>query len=219
MNQAVLNKAKKIKLVATDVDGVWTDSKMYYAEQGLFMKSFSTYDGMAAHLLHKYDFIIAMITSEYEHLDILQTRVKKLHIQEVYTNEHNKINLLFDVNRLMVAKYAQMDWNGDGLITTSKETGFSDPWYKAIVTCWLDDWYYTYDRDYDTDGQIGGYFEMEGTYKAFSGLDEYTENDGYFYYSSSLWGDQKSYTYQLKVLECGSEMACLTSTLLIWFSR
>ena len=102
MNQSVLNKAKKIKLVATDVDGVWTDSKMYYTEQGLFMKSFSTYDGMAAHLLHKYDFLIAMITSEYEHLNILQTRVKKLHIQEVYTNEHNKINRL---------KYLQKKYN------------------------------------------------------------------------------------------------------------
>lgn len=94
MSQKALEKAKKIKLVATDVDGVWTDSKMYYTEQGLFMKSFSTYDGMAAHLLHKYDFLIAMITSEYEHLDILKTRVKKLHIQEVYTNEHNKIDRL-----------------------------------------------------------------------------------------------------------------------------
>ncbi len=65
-----------IKLVATDIDGVWTDAKMYYTENGLFMKSFSTYDGMATHLLNKYNFIIAMITSEYENLDILYTRVK-----------------------------------------------------------------------------------------------------------------------------------------------
>ena len=83
MSQKAFKKAKKIKLIVTDVDGVWTDSKMYYTEEGLFMKSFSTYDGMAAHLLHKYDFLIAMITSEYEHLDILHTRAKKLHIQEV----------------------------------------------------------------------------------------------------------------------------------------
>ena len=94
MSQKAFKKAKKIKLIVTDVDGVWTDSKMYYTEEGLFMKSFSTYDGMAAHLLHKYDYLIAMITSEYEHLNILQTRVKKLHIQEVYTNEHHKINRL-----------------------------------------------------------------------------------------------------------------------------
>jgi len=101
MNQKILNKAKQIKLVVTDVDGVWTDSKMYYTERGLFMKSFSTYDGMAAHLLHKYNFIIAMITSEYEHLDILQTRVDKLQIKEVYTNEHNKIKRL----QYLVKKY------------------------------------------------------------------------------------------------------------------
>tara|TARA_Y100001970_G_scaffold91791_1_gene115859 strand:- start:53751 stop:54266 length:516 start_codon:yes stop_codon:yes gene_type:complete len=92
MDNHLLQKAKKIKLIITDIDGVWTNSQMYYSEQGLFMKSFSTYDGMAAHLLHKYNFYLAMITSEYEHLDILYKRVQKLNIQEVYTNEHKKID-------------------------------------------------------------------------------------------------------------------------------
>ena len=101
MNQNILDKSKNIKLVATDIDGVWTDSKMYYTEQGLFMKSFSTYDGMAANLLLKNNFILAMLTSEYEHLDILHTRAKKLHIQEIYTNEHNKLKRL----QYLVKKY------------------------------------------------------------------------------------------------------------------
>tara|TARA_Y100000994_G_C15660783_1_gene429414 strand:+ start:270 stop:785 length:516 start_codon:yes stop_codon:yes gene_type:complete len=92
MDDTLLKKIKNIKLIITDIDGVWTNSKMYYTENGLFMKSFSTYDGMAAHLLNKYNFIIAMITSEYEKLDILYTRVKKLKIKEVYTNEHEKLN-------------------------------------------------------------------------------------------------------------------------------
>ena len=30
-----------IKLIATDIDGVWTDSKMYYTDKGEYMKSFS----------------------------------------------------------------------------------------------------------------------------------------------------------------------------------
>ena len=76
MNSKLLYKAKKIKLIITDIDGVWTDSKMFYTNEGLFMKSFSTYDGMATHLLHKYNFIVAMITSEYENLNILKTREK-----------------------------------------------------------------------------------------------------------------------------------------------
>ena len=86
-----LTRAKKIKLIATDIDGVWTDSKMYYTEKGLLMKSFSTYDGLGAWLLLKNKFTIAMITSEYEHLDILYTRAKKLNIKEIYTNEHDKL--------------------------------------------------------------------------------------------------------------------------------
>ena len=41
MKKTLVEKAKKIKLIATDIDGVWTDSKMYYGVDGLLMKSFS----------------------------------------------------------------------------------------------------------------------------------------------------------------------------------
>ena len=101
MNKNLIEKAKKIKLIATDIDGVWTDSKMYYTEKGAFMKSFSTYDGMGADLLIKNKFIIAMITSEYENIDILLSRAKKLNIKEVYTREKNKLNRL----KYLVEKY------------------------------------------------------------------------------------------------------------------
>ena len=80
-NKLILKKAKHIKLIATDIDGVWTDSKMYYSKDGVLMKSFSTYDGMGSHLLLKNNFIIAMLTSENENLDILYQRAKKLNIQ------------------------------------------------------------------------------------------------------------------------------------------
>ena len=87
----IIQKAKLIKLIATDIDGVWTDSMMYYNSAGVLMKSFSTYDGMGASLLLNNNFIVAMITSEYENIDILNARAKKLNIQEVYTNEKNKL--------------------------------------------------------------------------------------------------------------------------------
>ena len=87
----IISKAKNVKLIATDIDGVWTDSMMYYSASGVLMKSFSTYDGMGADLLIKNNFIIAMITSEYENIEILQARAKKLNIKEVYINEKNKL--------------------------------------------------------------------------------------------------------------------------------
>ena len=92
INNQIINKAKNIKLIATDIDGVWTDAKMYYSKEGVFMKSFSTYDGMAASVLLKHNFIIVMITSEYENIDILKSRAKKLKIEEVYYNEQDKLS-------------------------------------------------------------------------------------------------------------------------------
>ena len=49
--QIFIDKANNIKLIATDIDGVWTDARMYYTENGEYMKSFSTYDGMATGLI------------------------------------------------------------------------------------------------------------------------------------------------------------------------
>ena len=92
VSSKVIKKAKNIKLIATDVDGVWTDSKMYYSKEGVFMKSFSTYDGMGASVLLKHKFIVVMMTSEYENIEILKARAKKLQIKEVYYNEQDKLS-------------------------------------------------------------------------------------------------------------------------------
>ena len=57
----LFEKAKKIKLVATDIDGVWTDARMYVTPEGEWMKAFSTYDGMAVSLLQNKGIIVAFI--------------------------------------------------------------------------------------------------------------------------------------------------------------
>ncbi len=111
----ILQKAKKIKLIATDIDGVWTDSKMYYTNEGVFMKAFSTYDGMAADLLLKHNFIIAMITSEYENTDILKARANKLKIKEVYINEHHKLKRLKYLTNKYELKQENIAYIGDDL--------------------------------------------------------------------------------------------------------
>jgi len=109
------NKAKKIKLIATDIDGVWTDSMMYYNCDGVQMKSFSTYDGMGADLLIKNNFIIAMITSEYENIDILKSRAKKLKIQEVYYNEQKKLMRLQYLMKKYNLKKENIAYIGDDI--------------------------------------------------------------------------------------------------------
>ena len=116
IDNKIMNKAKKIKLIATDVDGVWTDSKMYYSKEGVFMKSFSTYDGMATSYLLKYNFIVVMITSEYENIEILKTRAKKLGINEIYYNEKDKLSRIKYLSSKYNISLNNIAYIGDGLI-------------------------------------------------------------------------------------------------------
>ena len=115
INNKIINKAQKIKLIATDIDGVWTDAKMYYSKEGVFMKSFSTYDGMAASVLLKHNFIIVMITSEYENIDILKSRAKKLKIEEVYYNEHDKLSRVKYLSQKYNISLDNISYIGDDL--------------------------------------------------------------------------------------------------------
>ena len=78
----VTKKAKNIKLVATDIDGVWTDASMYVSPEGEWLKAFSTYDGMATAMLKDKGIIVAILTGENS--DIVIARAEKLKIDEVY---------------------------------------------------------------------------------------------------------------------------------------
>tara|TARA_Y100001968_G_C19346214_1_gene712166 strand:- start:405 stop:890 length:486 start_codon:yes stop_codon:yes gene_type:complete len=96
------NIIKNIKLLATDIDGVWTDAKMYYTEQGDYMKAFSTYDGMATSLLKNKNIEVAILTSENS--EIVRRRAEKLNIKYVYIDEKEKLlRIKYLCNRLGIS--------------------------------------------------------------------------------------------------------------------
>jgi len=101
---------------------------------------------------------------------------------QLYNDGYNKVNFLIDANKLLVTRYQMMDWDGDGIVGGYDEFGnfvsehdplavynadgkkefdnkgyFDDPWYLAIATAWLDDWYFGGDIDHDGDRKIGGW--------------------------------------------------------------
>tara|TARA_B100000315_G_scaffold222522_1_gene226628 strand:- start:154 stop:642 length:489 start_codon:yes stop_codon:yes gene_type:complete len=107
----LLKKAKNIKLLATDIDGVWTDSSMYVTLEGDFMKVFSTYDGMAVSMLKKKGVIVAILTSE--NTDIVLTRAEKLKITEVYIDEHEKLKRLIYLTKKYEISMDEVAYIGD----------------------------------------------------------------------------------------------------------
>ena len=71
MKEYIMNKKsnyKDIKLFISDVDGVLTDSGMYYSENGDELKKFNTKDGMAFQLLREKGIKTALITLSLIHI-------------------------------------------------------------------------------------------------------------------------------------------------------
>ena len=108
---SLIEKARKIKMVGTDIDGVWTDSKMYVTPNGEWMKAFSTYDGMATSMLKKRGIIVAILTGENS--DIVRSRAEKLQINEVYVDEHEKLKRLKYLSRKYDLSMEEIAFIGD----------------------------------------------------------------------------------------------------------
>ncbi len=120
-----MNNKNNIKLVATDIDGVWTDAKMYYTEEGDYIKSFSTYDGMAVQLLREKNIETIIITSENSNI-VLQ-RAKKLKIKNVTIGEKNKLERIKKICSDKKIDLSEVAYIGDDIndIEVLKAVGFS----------------------------------------------------------------------------------------------
>ena len=86
---------KRVRLFATDVDGVLTDAGMYYSESGDELKKFNTRDGMGIKLLQRAGLITALITMEETKL--VTRRGEKLAIPEVHQGARDKLAVLRDL--------------------------------------------------------------------------------------------------------------------------
>ena len=59
---AVMMRARAIRLVTCDVDGVLTDGRLYYGDDGREMKAFSSLDGVGIKMLASAGIVVAWIT-------------------------------------------------------------------------------------------------------------------------------------------------------------
>ena len=86
--QAAVDKAKKIKLLILDVDGVLTDGKLYFDYAGNEYKSFHARDGHGIKLLRQTGVDVAVISGRNSAM--VAMRMKDLGIEHVYLGHENK---------------------------------------------------------------------------------------------------------------------------------
>ena len=82
-------RAKKVKLLICDIDGVFSDGRIYLGNQGEELKAFNTKDGFGIKALINSGFNVAVITGR--HSQIVQNRMSSLTIQHIYQGQENKL--------------------------------------------------------------------------------------------------------------------------------
>ncbi len=81
MNAKLLAKLSHIRLMIFDVDGVLTDGKLHYGENGELFKSFNVLDGHGIRLLKRVDVATAIISARNS--PIVNRRAADLEIDHV----------------------------------------------------------------------------------------------------------------------------------------
>ena len=91
----VFERAKKIKLLSCDVDGVMTDGSLLFTSEGQEIKTFNILDGQGIKMLQNSGVKIAIITGRTSAM--VQNRAKNLGIEILYQGREDKINAIEDI--------------------------------------------------------------------------------------------------------------------------
>ena len=115
----------KIKLVLTDIDGVWTDGGMYYDQTGNELKKFNTTDSAGVVFLQLLDIPLGIITGE--NTKIVWRRAEKLKINHLFIGVKNKLEVAEKLCAEMHISLQEVAYVGDDLNDAMllKAVGFS----------------------------------------------------------------------------------------------
>jgi len=89
-DQLLIERAARIRMLVLDVDGVLTDGRLYFDNQGNEMKAFCTRDGLGMRALQSQGVILALITGRQS--DIVAHRAAQLGVEHVYQGRNDKLN-------------------------------------------------------------------------------------------------------------------------------
>ncbi len=124
----IVSRAKKIKLVLTDNDGVLTDTGVYYSDAGEIMKRFSIRDGMGVERLRDCGIETGIMSGEIS--GSIKTRADKLTIKHLYLGIKDKpkklLEILVDTDfKLEEIAYIGDDYNDLDVISTVNQKGLT----------------------------------------------------------------------------------------------
>ena len=121
-----------LRLMIFDVDGVLTDGRIIYQDDGSEIKAFDVKDGHGIKLLQRVGIQVALITGRYS--KVVEHRAKNLGIGRLYQNVHNKVEAYEKLLAETELKDEEVGFMGDDLIDlpVMRRVGFAAAVSDAI---------------------------------------------------------------------------------------
>ncbi len=91
-NTTLQERAAGIRLLALDVDGVLTDGRLWFDNEGNELKAFYTRDGLGLKAVQRFGIQVALVTGRTSR--IVADRAAQLGIELVYQGRDDKLNVL-----------------------------------------------------------------------------------------------------------------------------
>lgn len=125
MNKELIERAKKIKLLLMDCDGVLTDGRLYFSESGETLKVFHVRDGQGIVSWHKAGFMSGIISGRNS--KIVERRATELGISYIRQSSQDKLFDFEDILEETGLSPDQVAYIGDDIpdIPLLKAVGFS----------------------------------------------------------------------------------------------
>jgi 3-deoxy-D-manno-octulosonate 8-phosphate phosphatase (KDO 8-P phosphatase) len=105
--------AADIRLIVSDVDGVWTDGKIIYAGEQSEVKEFNVRDGLGAKLAQRAGIAVALLTSRSS--PALARRARELGITEIHQGAADKLDTCTKLLVSLDLRFDQILYAGDDL--------------------------------------------------------------------------------------------------------
>lgn len=114
VSEKILAKARRIKLILMDADGVLTEGKVTYGDGNLELKSFDVKDGAGIDLARKAGIKTGIISGRQS--GALQRRAKELRIDEVHQKVINKVEVYKEILGRYSLRDEEVAYIGDDIL-------------------------------------------------------------------------------------------------------
>jgi 3-deoxy-D-manno-octulosonate 8-phosphate phosphatase (KDO 8-P phosphatase) len=112
--QDIHAKAREVKLVIFDVDGVLTDGSLFLGDDGQEYKAFNSRDGHGMKMLQKSGVVIGIITGRTS--DVVRIRMESLGIKHVYQGKQDKLPAYEELRDKLGLADDQVAYVGDDVV-------------------------------------------------------------------------------------------------------